>query len=127
MSRPPPNDQFSQVVSLRQIITFSGSKPAPASVDTMSCTAKGEGSQPLVMRLTQRTSPRPDFEFHELAHPAGRVVVLAIKAPRSAPLAFGGVRYIRIDSHKTKLAEHPDKELRIWELLGCGHRRGGLQ
>lgn len=81
-------------------------------------TAKGEGSQPLVMWLTQRTSPRPDFEFHELAHPAGRVVMLAIKVPRSAPLAFGGVRYIRIDSHKTKLAEHPDKELRIWELLG---------
>lgn len=80
--------------------------------------AKGEGSQPLIMWLTQRTSPRPDFEFHEVQHPNGRVVVMVIQAPRSAPLAFEGVRYIRVDSHKTKLSEHPDKELRIWGLLG---------
>lgn len=81
-------------------------------------TAKGEGAQPLVMWLTQVTTPRPDFAFHEVQHPDGRLVVLDIKAPRSAPLAFQGIRYIRIDSHKTRLAEHPDKELRIWELLG---------
>ncbi|RRS01086.1 transcriptional regulator [Aquabacterium soli] len=80
--------------------------------------AKGEGNQPLVMWLTQKTLPRPDFEFHEVQHPSGRVVVMAIQAPRSAPLAFEGVRYIRVDSHKTKLSEHPDKELRIWGLLG---------
>ena len=80
--------------------------------------AKGEGSQPLIMWLTQRISPRPDFEFYEVHHPQGRVVLLEIKAPRAAPLAFAGVRYIRIDSHKTKLGEHADKELRIWELLG---------
>lgn len=80
--------------------------------------AKGEGNQPLVMWLMQKTMPRPDFEFHEVPHPSGRVVVMAIRAPRSAPLAFEGVRYIRVDSHKTKLSEHPDKELRIWNLLG---------
>lgn len=81
-------------------------------------TAKAEGQQPLIMWLTHKIMPRPDFEFHEVQHPQGRVVVLSIQAPRTAPLAFGGVRYIRIDSHKTKLSEHPDKELRIWELLG---------
>lgn len=80
--------------------------------------AKGEGSQSLIMWLTQKTSPRPDFEFHEVQHPHGRVVLLEIKVPRTAPLAFAGVRYIRIDSHKTKLSEHADKELRIWEYLG---------
>lgn len=81
-------------------------------------TAKGDGAQPLIMWLTQATSPRPDFEFHEVQHPQGPVVVLDIKAPRTAPLAFAGVRYIRIDSHKTKLSDHPDKELRIWDFLG---------
>lgn len=80
--------------------------------------AKGEGKQPLIMWLTQLVSPRPDFQFHEVHHPQGRVVMLEINAPRSAPLAFGGVRYIRIDSHKTKLSEHADKESRLWELLG---------
>jgi ATP-dependent DNA helicase RecG len=81
-------------------------------------TAKAEGNQSLVMWLTQRISPRPDFEFKEVAHTHGRIVVLEIRVPRSAPLAFDGVRYIRIDSHKTKLSEHPDKESRLWSLLG---------
>jgi len=81
-------------------------------------TAKGEGNQSLVMWLTQHISPRPDFEFLEVAHPQGKVVVLEIRAPRSAPLAFDGLRYIRIDSHKTKLSAHPDKEARLWGLLG---------
>ena len=80
--------------------------------------AKGEGQQSLCMWLTQLTQPRADFEFHAVNHPAGRVVVLTINAPRSAPLAFSGVRYIRVDSHTTKLSEHPDKEQRLWELLG---------
>lgn len=80
--------------------------------------AKGEGNQPLIMWLTQKTSPRPDFEFHEVQHPDGRVVLMAIQAPRTAPLAFEGVRYIRVDSHKTKLDDHRDKESRIWSLLG---------
>lgn len=80
--------------------------------------AKGEGNQPLVIWLTQKTSPRPDFQFYELEHPHGRVVMLEIHPPRTAPLAFAGVRYIRIDSHKTKLSEHPDKESRLWVMLG---------
>lgn len=80
--------------------------------------AKGEGNQPLIMWLTHKTSPRPDFQFYELEHPDGRVVMLEIHPPRTAPLAFAGVRYIRIDSHKTKLSEHPDKESRLWAMLG---------
>ncbi|MDZ4759962.1 MAG: putative DNA binding domain-containing protein [Alphaproteobacteria bacterium] len=78
---------------------------------------KGEGHQPLIMWLTHLTLPRPDFKFHELTHPDGRVVMLEIHPPRTAPLAFKGVRYIRVDSHKVKLAEHPDKEARLWEGL----------
>ncbi len=81
-------------------------------------TAKGEGNQALVMWLTQSTSPRPDFQFHEVKHPRGSVVMLEIHPPRVAPLAFRGVRYIRIDSHKTRLSEHPDREARLWEALG---------
>lgn len=79
---------------------------------------KGEGNQSLVMWLTQKISPRPDFEFHAVDHPAGPVVMLEIRRPRTAPLAFKGIRYIRIDSHKTKLSEHPDKEARLWNELG---------
>lgn len=80
--------------------------------------AKGEGNQPLIMWLTQKILPRPDFTFHELSHPDGRVILLEIHPPRSAPLAYNGVRYIRVDSHKVSLAQHPDKEARLWKALG---------
>lgn len=80
--------------------------------------AKGEGNQSLIMWLTQLISPRPDFQFYELQHADGRVVMMEIHPPRTAPLAFKGVRYIRVDSHKTRLAENPDKEARLWAMLG---------
>lgn len=80
--------------------------------------AKGEGNQSLIMWLTQLISPRPDFQFHELQHADGRVVLMEIHPPRTAPLAFKGVRYARVDSHKTSFAEHPDKEARLWAMLG---------
>lgn len=79
---------------------------------------KGNGNQSLVMWLQFLTQPRADFQFHELQHPQGRVVLLEIHPARSAPVAFKHVRYIRIDSHKVKLAEHPDKEARLWTQLG---------
>lgn len=79
---------------------------------------KGEGNQSLVMWLQQRTVPRADFTFHVAGHAAGPVVMLEIHPARSAPVAFQNVRYIRIDSHKTKLSDHPDKEARLWVALG---------
>ena len=79
---------------------------------------KGEGNQALIMWLQQKTSPRADFTFHECHHPSGKVILLEIHPPRTAPIAFENIRYIRIDSHKTKLSEHPDKEARLWGKLG---------
>ena len=76
------------------------------------------GNQALIMWLQALTRPRADFEFHEVAHPLGRVVMLEIHPARSAPVAFQGVRYIRVDSHKVNLSDHPDKEARLWARLG---------
>lgn len=79
---------------------------------------KGKGNQSLVMWIQHLTSPRADFEFHPVTHPDGRVVMLEIHAARSAPIAFHGERYIRVDSHKVDLTQHPDKEARLWAALG---------
>lgn len=76
------------------------------------------GNQALVMWLQTMTQPRADFEFHLLQHPRGRVVMLEIHPARSAPVAFQHIRYIRVDSHKVKLSEQPDKEARLWAKLG---------
>lgn len=80
--------------------------------------AKAEGKQSLIMWLQQMTMPKADFTFHQAKHPAGTVIMLEIHPARTAPVAFQHIRYIRIDSHKTKLGEHPDKEARLWEVLG---------
>jgi ATP-dependent DNA helicase RecG len=77
-----------------------------------------EGNQALVMWLQQMTMPRADFVFHAVDHPQGKVVMLEIHPARSAPVAFQNIRYIRIDSHKTRLSELPDKEARLWAMLG---------
>lgn len=76
------------------------------------------GNQSLIMWLQHMTQPRADFAFHEVLHPQGRVVLLEIHPARSAPVAFQQVRYIRVDSHKVKLSDHPDKEARLWAQLG---------
>jgi len=75
------------------------------------------GNQALVMWLQTMMQPRADFEFHEAAHPQGRVVMLEIRPARSAPIAFRHIRYIRVDSHKVRLSE-TDKEARLWARLG---------
>ncbi len=80
--------------------------------------ARKEGNQALIMWLQQMTLPRADFTFHGCDHPQGKVVMLGIHPARSAPIAFQKLRYVRIDSHKTKLSEHPDKEARLWAMLG---------
>lgn len=79
--------------------------------------AKGGGNQPLCMWLMQKISPKPDFQFHRVEHLDGPVVMLEIHPPRTAPLAFQGERFIRIDSHKTKLAGYPAMEARLWAAL----------
>lgn len=86
--------------------------------DPFSQRVKSDSNQSLIMWLQVMTQPRADFEFHEVQHPDGRVVLLEIHPARSAPVAFQHVRYIRIDSHKMKLSEHADKEARLWAQLG---------
>lgn len=76
------------------------------------------GNQSLIMWLQQMSTPKADFEFHRCTHPKGSLIVLEIHPSRTAPVAFEGERYIRIDSHKTKLSGHVDKEARLWTKLG---------
>lgn len=76
--------------------------------------AKEGSNQALIMWLQVMMQPRADFEFHEVVHSQGRVVMLEIHSARSAPVAFQHVRYIRVDSHLVKLADYPDKEARLW-------------
>lgn len=86
--------------------------------DPFSQKVKEGANQSLVMWLQVMTQPRADFSFHEVQVQQYRVVLLEIYPARSAPIAFQHMRYIRIDSHKVQLAQHPDKEARLWAVLG---------
>lgn len=79
---------------------------------------KDGANQSLIMWLQVMTQPRADFSFHEVQVHQRRVVVLEIHPARSAPIAFQHVRYIRVDAHKVHLAQYPDKEARLWSMLG---------
>lgn len=79
---------------------------------------KEGANQSLTMWLGVMTVPRADFSFYEVPYQQHRVVMLEIHPARSAPVAFQNVRYIRVDSHKVKLADYPGKEARLWALLG---------
>ena len=76
------------------------------------------GNQALIMWLQQLTSPRADFVFHDCLYANHKVVLLEVHPARSAPVAFENQRFVRVDSHKVKLSDHPAKEARLWALLG---------
>ena len=80
--------------------------------------AKEGANQSLIMWLQVMLEPRAEFCFHEVQYLQHRMVMLEIRPARSAPVAFQGVRYVRVDSHKVKLADYPDKEARLWAMLG---------
>ena len=86
--------------------------------DPFSQKVKEGANQSLIMWLQFMTQPRADFSFHEVQVQQHRVVLLEIYPARSAPIAFQHVRYTRVDSHKVQLAQHPDKEARLWAMLG---------
>lgn len=79
---------------------------------------KEGANQSLIMWLQVMSEPRAEFCFHEVQYLQHRMVMLEIHPARSAPVAFQHVRYVRVDSHKVKLAGYPDKEARLWAMLG---------
>ncbi len=88
----------------------------------------GTGFDPLVKKvgnedflnwLTRGLTPQIHFEFRitSSADARPRLVILEIEAASNRPIAFKGVEYIRVGSHKKRLVEHPDHERRLWKAF----------
>ena len=75
-------------------------------------TVKLDG-QYLCIQLAKMLNPCPSFEFKEIAHPQGRVVLLKVSAAAGVPTAFREINYIRIGSAISNLRQH----LRVYERL----------
>jgi len=75
------------------------------------------GRQPLEMWLRQRLSPAPAFQFREVAHPDGNLVLLEIPAPTMAPTAFESIPYVRAGSATPKLTDDQSRYQALIEKI----------
>ncbi len=73
------------------------------------------GNQELENWIATQLTPRIDFSFHELITNQGRVVIIIIDSAGNTPVKFRGESYIRVGSYKKPLAEHPERERKIWQ------------
>lgn len=77
--------------------------------------AKGKGNEGLEPWLARLLSPRMDFQIFEYDYEGKAVVVFKIDATVNTPVKFSGLAFIRIGEHKKSLADHREKERKIWK------------
>ena len=80
-----------------------------------STTTKGnEALENWILRLLD---PKIDFKFYEIDIDSHLVVLLEIAPAFKNPVRFQGMEYIRLNSHKKKLKELPEKERELWRVF----------
>jgi len=65
--------------------------------------------------IATQLSPRVDFMIHEATINEKRIVLFIIDSAGNTPVKFKGTAYIRVGSYKKKLADHPERERKIWQ------------
>lgn len=78
---------------------------------------KGSGNEDLEPWLNKLLSPKVNFRIFEFEARSQPVVMFEVQAANTTPVAFGGRRFVRVGSHKKPLAEHPERERRLWLIL----------
>lgn len=78
---------------------------------------KKVGNQEFEIWLASQLQPRPAFEFREVFHSKGRLLILEIPAATAAPTAFNGVPYIRVGSATPRLTDQPERYQRLIEKM----------
>ena len=76
-----------------------------------------KGSEPLIPWLLQQLRPSIPFHFHEVEVDHKPVVVLQVSPARTQPVAFGGERFLRIDSQTRRLDRFPEHERALWRVF----------
>lgn len=75
------------------------------------------GNEDLTLHLTRMLRPRVELEWFELSVPEGMLVALRIPAPQIEPMGYQGARLCRVGPHNQRLADHPQVEARLWQVL----------
>jgi len=76
-----------------------------------------KGNEALENWLLRLLEPKIDFKFYEIDINSHSVVLLEIAPAFKNPVRFQGVEYIRLNSHKKKLKELPEKERELWKVF----------
>lgn len=76
-----------------------------------------KGNEALENWLLRLLTPKIDFKFYEVMLDEKEVVLLEIAPANINPVTFSGVEYIRLNSHKKKLKELPEKERELWRVF----------
>lgn len=77
-------------------------------------------NEPLQHYLARLVRPDIGFCFDEITFRGKRLVVLTIPAASKTPIAFDKERFIRIGSSKANLADYPEHESKLFEVLRNG-------
>jgi len=65
--------------------------------------------------IATQLSPRIDFVIHEATINEKHIVLFIVDSAGNTPVKFKGTAYIRVGSYKKKLADHPERERKIWQ------------
>jgi len=73
------------------------------------------GNEEIENWIAVHLSPRIDFMIHEITIKEKRIALFIIDSAGNTPVKFKGTAWIRVGSYKKKLADHPERERKIWQ------------
>jgi len=76
-----------------------------------------KGNEALENWLLRLLKPKIDFRFYEVVIDEMNVVLLKISPAVINPVSFQAAEHIRLNSHKKKLKELPEKERELWRVF----------
>jgi predicted HTH transcriptional regulator len=76
-----------------------------------------KGNEALENWLLRLLTPKIDFKFYEVNIEDENLVLLEIAPANVNPVRFSGIEFIRLNSHKKKLKEFPEKERELWRVF----------
>lgn len=76
-----------------------------------------KGNEDFEPWLTHQLSPQVPLKFTQVDCDGKIVWIMAVGVATTLPVAFSGVRYIRVGSHTKKLSDCPEHERRLWKAL----------
>ena len=79
-------------------------------------TAK-KGQQEIENYILTQLEPRINFKSYNLFIEDKKVVMIEIDTNTNIPVKFKGIEYIRVNSHKQKLKDFPEKERKLWRCF----------